>query len=142
MIWLKLKSLTTNVMHNEEKIYKIIRFIIIGGFNTIHNLLWFSIFGLLNINYIVSYVLAYAICMVISYYLNCLFVFKTPPTLKKFIAFPLSSIPNFIISSLAIVFLVDGLHWNKYIANLCSAVIAIPITYVIVHFILTQKKKK
>lgn len=129
------------VLNSNDKIYNIIRFVLIGGFNTFHNLFWFTMFSLLNINYIASYVTAYIICIVISFYLNCFFVFKTPPTLKKLALFPLSSIPNFIISSLSIILLVDGLHINKYIANVLSALIAIPITYVIVNIILKDKKK-
>lgn len=114
------------------------KFALVGGLNTvIHNLIYLSLIHL-NINYVYSTIIAFSISLIFSFYLNCYFTYKIKPTLKKFILFPISYLPNLFMQLVGIVFIVEVLRISKYLSGLLSSVIAIPLTYVIMSFILKR----
>jgi putative flippase GtrA len=57
--------------------------------------------------YLVAHVLAFATAMVMSYLRNSYFTFRTSPTLRKFLLFPLSNATNFAVRTFGLYLLVD-----------------------------------
>lgn len=73
--------------------YEVIKFIIVGGINTFnYYVVYLILLKLLGINYLVSHVSGFVVSFIISYYLNCYFVYKVKPTWRKFIQFPLTQL--------------------------------------------------
>lgn len=68
--------------------YEIIKFIIVGGINTLDYYIVYLLFlELFKVNYMISHIIGFIVSFIISYYLNCYFVYKVKPTLKKFLSF-------------------------------------------------------
>ena len=75
--------------------FEIIKFIIVGGINTLnYYIVYLLLLKLFHVNYMISHIAGFLVSFVISYYLNCYFVYKVRPTLKKFLSFPLTQVIN------------------------------------------------
>jgi putative flippase GtrA len=120
---------------------RIIRFAIVGALNTGTFYVLYLLFEKF-LPYFVAYTVAFVLAMIGSYFLNCYFTFKVKPTWKKFLLFPLSNAANYVITSVGLVVLVHALNMNKTIAPLVAAAVAIPITYVVVQYLLVDLHKK
>lgn len=86
-----------------------------------------------------AHINSFLLSMIGSFYLNSYFTYKTRPTLKKFLQFPLTYIVNISITSVAMWVFVDLLTLNKNLAPLLATVLAIPFTYAISKIILTKE---
>ena len=65
--------------------YEIIKFVIVGGINTLdYYLVYLILLKLLHIHYMVSHIIGFIVSFIISYYLNCYFVYRVKPTLEIF----------------------------------------------------------
>lgn len=112
-------------------------FVVIGVINTIvYNSLY--LLGLNKINYLLSSILAYIISMTVSFLLNCKFNYKIKPTIKKYIKFPLSGIPTFLMQTVGLSLFVEFLLVPEKFAGLLSSIIAIPFSYIIMNLILKK----
>ncbi|KAF5074889.1 Bacterial membrane protein YfhO [anaerobic digester metagenome] len=120
--------------------HSLLRFILIGVFNTFHFWLWYNLFLKLSIAYPVAFTLGFVLSMIGSFFLNTYFTFKTKPTLKKFIRFPLTTLPNYLISQAGLWLLVEQLHLAKNISGLLASLAAIPVTYLVTRLILTREE--
>jgi putative flippase GtrA len=83
-----LKKCVKNIKENKMKItqtqYEVIKFIIVGGINTVnYYIVYLLLLKILGVNYLVSHITGFIVAFVISYYLNCYFVYKVKPTWKK-----------------------------------------------------------
>ncbi|MCS4486256.1 GtrA family protein [Staphylococcus americanisciuri] len=126
-------------MMRSDRLYEIIRFIIVGGLNTVnYYIVYLILLHLFHIQYLISHLVGFVVAFIISYYLNCYFVYKVKPTLKKFLAFPLTQVVNMGVQTLLIYLFVDFLHFNESIAPFVGLVVTIPITYVLSKYILTK----
>jgi putative flippase GtrA len=115
------------------------RFVIVGFINTFNYYVFYLLFThLLSIDYLIAHILGFLISMVGSFYLNSYYTYKTKPTLKKFLHFPLTYVLNIVISTSAIYILVDMLGMNKDVSPLLASVIAIPFTFFASKLILTK----
>ncbi|HAM80632.1 MAG TPA: GtrA family protein [Ornithinibacillus sp.] len=94
---------------------------------------------IINSPYIISHSLGYLISMVGSFYLNCYFTYKTKPTLKKFLQFPLTYIVNYSVTTFSLFIFVDLLNWGEFFAPLLASIIPIPFTFILSKWILTNK---
>src|SRR5699024_12342941 len=93
---------------DRKLIYEILRFIIVGGINTLnYYILYLILLRLFSIEYLISHILAFVMSFIISFYLNCYFVYKVKPTLKKFLAFPLTQVINMGTQTLLLYLLVQ-----------------------------------
>ena len=91
--------------------YEIIKFVIVGGINTLdYYLVYLILLKLLHIHYMVSHIIGFIVSFIISYYLNCYFVYRVKPTLKKFLSFPLTQVVHMGMQSL---FLYIFVRWLK-----------------------------
>lgn len=118
---------------------EIAKFVIVGFINTFDYYVLYLFFnGLVHIYYLIAHILAFLLSMIGSFYMNSYFTYKTKPTLKKFLQFPLTYIVNITVSTSAIYILVHLMHMNKDVAPLLAAGIAIPFTFVISRKILKK----
>lgn len=117
--------------------HPVVRFILIGVFNTLHFWLWYNLFLTLSIGYPVAFTMGFILSMIGSFFLNTYFTFKTKPTWKKFIRFPLTTLPNYVISQVGLWILVEKLGFQKNISGLLASLLAIPVTYFVTKYILT-----
>jgi putative flippase GtrA len=92
--------------------------------------------------YLVAHVIAFVLAMIGSYFLNCRFTFRTKPTWRKFLLFPLSNASNFVITSLGLYLLVDVWHFNDRVSPLIAAMVAIPITFVVARYVLVGQEER
>ena len=121
---------------------EIIRFVIVGGLNTLNYYVLYLLFtNLLNINYQISHIMAFFISMVGSFFFNTYFTYKIKPTLKKFFQFPLTYVVNVTVTTLSIYILVDLLDLDKNISPLLASLVAIPFTFLTSKRILVGKSQ-
>ncbi|HCG76259.1 MULTISPECIES: GtrA family protein [Staphylococcus] len=117
--------------------YEIIKFVIVGGINTLnYYIVYLLLLKLLNVNYLVSHVTGFIVSFIISYYLNCYFVYKVKPTLKKFLSFPLTQVVNMGMQTLLLYIFVQWFHISSEIAPFVGLVITIPITFILSKWLL------
>jgi putative flippase GtrA len=86
--------------------------------------------------YLVAHVLAFAFCVVISFFLNCAFTFRVSPTWRRFIRFPLSTLTTFIVMTAGVTVLVEQLGANPNVAAFFSSLVAVPVSYAISRMLL------
>jgi putative flippase GtrA len=120
---------------------RIVRFGVVGVINTG---VYYGLYLILRtvLPYLAAHVIAFALAMVGSYFLNCWFTFRTRPTLRKFLLFPLSNATNFTITSLGLYLLVDVGHLNETISPLIAAAAAIPVTYLVARYVLVDRDER
>ncbi|MFB7918630.1 GtrA family protein [Streptomyces sp. NPDC056061] len=109
---------------------QMVRFAVVGVVNTA------TYYGcyllLLNpLPYIAAHVAAFALSMTGSFFLNCRFTYRTRPTWRKFLLFPLTNAANFVITTGGVYLLVDVAGLGSRYAPPVAAAAAIPITFVV-----------
>ncbi|QLK85859.1 GtrA family protein [Staphylococcus sp. 17KM0847] len=124
-------------MTQDSRLLEIIRFIIVGGINTVnYYIVYLILLHLFHVQYIISHLIGFCTAFVISYYLNCYFVYKVQPTLKKFLAFPFTQVVNMGTQTLLIFIFVHYFQFNESIAPFVGLIVTIPITYILSKYIL------
>lgn len=118
-----------------------IRFAVVGVINTINYYAIYLLLMYLDIVYLISHSAAFIISMVGSYFLNCYFTYKTKPTLKKFLQFPLTYVVNYTVSTSSLFIFVDLFKMNEFFAPFISMLLPIPFTYLTSKWILTKGEK-
>jgi putative flippase GtrA len=86
--------------------------------------------------YLVAHLVALTLSMVVSFFLNCYWTFRTRPTWRKFLVFPLTNATNYVLITVGVVVLVEWLHVGQRIAPLLAAVAAIPVTFLLSRWVL------
>ncbi|PTF93431.1 GtrA family protein [Staphylococcus chromogenes] len=93
--------------------YELIRFVIVGGINTVnYYVVYLLLLYGLHIHYLVSHIIGFVVSFIISYYLNCYFVYRVRPTLKKFLAFPLTQVVTMCMQTLLILVFLISFHFQ------------------------------
>lgn len=113
----------------------VLAFCLVGLVNTLVSYLVY-LAGRLVLPYMVAFVLGWVVGVVVSFLLNCWFTYRVKPTLRGFVLFPLSSLPNIVLSSAGVLLMVEVLGWDQRIAPLVATVLAIPVSYLIARTIL------
>lgn len=119
---------------NRQKLYQFIRFCVVGVGNTAVYYVAYRLF-LLVFPYLAAHVLGWCVATVFSFFMNAWFTFKVRPTIKRFLAFPLSSLVNLAVSTAASVLLVSGLNVSERWGTLVAGILAIPFTYLAMRFV-------
>jgi putative flippase GtrA len=113
-------------------IREFIRFAIVGCINTgtyyVLYLLFNEVFGW---NYLPSHITAFILSMIGSFYLNSYYTYKTKPTLKKFLQFPLTYVVNITVSTLFLYVFVHIFKMSELIAPIISVFFTIPFTFML-----------
>ncbi|HDZ6328493.1 TPA: flippase GtxA [Staphylococcus aureus] len=116
---------------------EILKFIIVGGINTlIYYVVYLLLLKLLHIEYMISHITGFIVAFVISYYLNCYFVYRVKPTWRKFISFPITQIVNISLQTVLLYVFVSWLNLPAEIAPFAGLIITIPITFILSKWIL------
>ncbi|HGZ9515564.1 TPA: flippase GtxA [Staphylococcus aureus] len=116
---------------------EILKFIIVGGINTLnYYVVYLLLLKLLHIEYMISHITGFLVAFVISYYLNCYFVYRVKPTWRKFISFPITQIVNVSLQTVLLYVFVSWLNLPAEIAPFAGLVITIPITFILSKWIL------
>ena len=93
----------------------------------------------LLVPYFVAHLLALAVAMVGSFFLNCYWTFRTRPTWRKFALFPLTNATNYVMITVGVVVLVEWLGVASRIAPLIAAAAAIPVTFLLSRTVLAGR---
>ena len=116
---------------------EILKFIIVGGINTLnYYVVYLLLLKLLHIEYMISHITGFIVAFVISYYLNCYFVYRVKPTWRKFISFPITQIVNIRLQTVLLYVFVSWLNLPAEIAPFAGLIITIPITFILSKWIL------
>ena len=104
-------------------------FVLIGVFNTLSGSLFATLYSLaLNVN--IAFICGYITSLIIAFFLNSKLNFRKKISLRRFIKFIVSYIPNFIIQNLIVIIFYNNLEWNKIITYFLAAIIGVPVTFV------------
>lgn len=117
---------------------EIVRFGLVGVVNT---LVYYASYLLLvlALPYLVAHVLAFGVAMTTSFFLNCRFTYRTRPTWRKFLLYPLTVAANFLITTVGVAVLVELLDVDERVAPLIAAVAAIPLTFLATRAVLVGR---
>nr|WP_265579850.1 GtrA family protein [Streptomyces spongiae] len=86
---------------------------------------------LLRLPYLAAHVLAFALSMTGSFFLNARFTYRIRPTWRKFLLFPLSNATNFLVTTSGVYLIVDVLHASSRLAPLVASGAAVPVTFAV-----------
>ncbi|GAA3013493.1 GtrA family protein [Streptomyces drozdowiczii] len=109
---------------------QLIRFVLVGAVNT--GTYYGCYLLLLHVlPYLAAHALAFALSMTGSFFLTSYVTYRTRPTWRKFLLFPLTNAANFVITTGGVYLLVDLAGFSSRYAPLAAAAAAIPLTFVI-----------
>ncbi|MFF8958955.1 GtrA family protein [Streptomyces sp. NPDC014894] len=109
---------------------QLVRFALVGAVNT--GTYYGLYLILLNwLPYVAAHVAAFALSMIGSFFLTSYFTYRTRPTWRKFLLFPLTNAANFAVTTAGVYLLVDVLGLGSRYAPLIASAAAIPITFVV-----------
>ncbi|MBB5953613.1 putative flippase GtrA [Saccharothrix tamanrassetensis] len=122
------------------KLGRIVRFGLVGVLNTG---VYYGLYLLLRqiVPYLAAHVAAFLLAMVGSYFLNCYFTFRTKPSLRTFLLFPLSNVTNFVVTTTGLYVLVTWLRVDQGIAPLLASAVAIPFTFIVAQLVLLGRQE-
>ncbi|MFG2266139.1 GtrA family protein [Streptomyces sp. NPDC048720] len=109
---------------------QMVTFAVVGAVNTA---VYYGLYLLFLhwLPYLGAHVLAFALSMVGSFFLNARFTYRTRPTWRKFLLFPLTNATNFLVITAGVYVIVDVLHAGNRFAPLLASAAAIPVTFVV-----------
>lgn len=117
---------------------RMVRFAIVGVANTASYYLCYLLLREL-MPYLVAHLIAFVLSMIGSFFLNCYFTFRQRPTWRRFLLFPLSTMTNFVVTTVGLYLLVRFAGMDERIAPLVAASVAIPVTFVVTKLILVGR---
>ncbi|MEU2155712.1 GtrA family protein [Streptomyces sp. NPDC019396] len=108
--------------------WQIVRFALVGAVNTGT---YYGCYLLLltRLPYIAAHTFAFALSMTGSFFMNAYFTYRTRPTWRKFLLFPLTNAANFVITTAGVYLLVGIGGFSERWSPLAAAAAAIPITF-------------
>ncbi|MEU8524643.1 MULTISPECIES: GtrA family protein [Streptomyces] len=110
--------------------WQVVRFALVGAVNTGTYYGLYLLFGL-RLPYLAAHVLAFLLSMVGSFFLTSYFTYRTRPTWRKFLLFPLTNAANFVITTVGVYVLVDLAGLSARYAPLIAAAGAVPVTFLL-----------
>ncbi|MFD4598454.1 GtrA family protein [Streptomyces sp. NPDC058464] len=117
---------------------QIITFALVGVVNTATYYGLYLLF-LMYLPYLAAHILAFLLSMIGSFFLNARFTYRTRPTWRKFLLFPLTNATNFVITTVGVYVIVDMLHVGSKFAPLMASAAAIPVTFVVSRWVMLPK---
>ncbi|MBB3086104.1 GtrA family protein [Geodermatophilus sabuli] len=117
----------------------VVRFAAVGVVNTG---VYYGTYLLLRtvMHYLAAHLSAIAVAMVVSFFLNCYWTFRTRPTWRKFALWPLTNATNYVMTTVGVVVLVEWVGLGERIAPLVAAAAAIPVTYLLSRRLLAGRR--
>lgn len=116
------------------------RFLLVGFSNTLFAYLVFVLFIQL-LNYNIAYTISFAMTIILSYFLNSLYVFKEKLSVRKFFQFPLVYLIQYLFGVVLLNILNVYFHTSNYINMLIVTILSIPLTFFFSKRIIYTKKQ-
>ena len=124
---------------DRSNLIEFLKYAIVGCINTADYYLSYLIFmDIFKFSYKISFVMGYVVSIVGSYFLNTYFTYKQKPSVKKFLIFPLTYVPNFIIQYVGMSLLVDRINMSRKVAPVITALVATPITFFVTKYVIKK----
>ncbi|KUL35649.1 sugar transferase [Streptomyces sp. NRRL F-4489] len=92
--------------------------------------------------YFAAYSAAFAVSLTGSFFLNTYFTYRTRPSWRKFLLFPLTQATNYAVQSAGLVALVSWLGMDSRAAPLAAALLALPVTFAVSRRILRPPARR
>jgi putative flippase GtrA len=92
--------------------------------------------------YPVAHAVAFLLSMTGAFFLHARFTYRTRPTWRKFALFPLGNVTNAAVTTAGIWLQVDVLGLDSTLAPLPAAAVAVPVTFVLSHSIMTDRPRR
>jgi putative flippase GtrA len=130
------------IVHKSKlNITPFIKFVFVGGFNTLN---YYSLYLILVffIPYLYAHLIAFIYSAFVSYFLTSIFTFNEKPNIKTFLAFPITIVPNLVLSTLGSYVLVTTGIIDEKFASIFMMIIIIPVTFIISKIVFKNKKEK
>ncbi len=115
-----------------------IRFLFSGGLNTILTYLLYLLL-LHFFSYKISYTLCFLTGIVIAYFLNRIFVFRSSAGWRTVALLPLVYLIQYLAGLGIILLWVEVLNWSVFFAPLVAVIITIPVTFMLSYLIFNKK---
>ncbi len=119
-----------------------IKFSVIGVINTAFNYLCYSSLVLLGLHYFFANTVAWVLGILLSYFLNSRFVFKSSPNraavIKTYIVYGIS----YAVTMLGLAFFIDFLHVSEFIAPLIMLLFSVPFNFLAMKFWAMKKQPR
>lgn len=116
------------------------RFIIIGLLNTLNYYVIYTALLWSGLPYMLSHLGGFVLAFIISYFLNCHFVYRVRPAWSSFLKFPLTQVVNMGMQTLLLFVFVGIFSWNEIIAPLPVLIVTVPVTYTITRWVLKDEE--
>ncbi|GGT34955.1 GtrA family protein [Streptomyces purpureus] len=109
---------------------QILRFALVGVVNTAT---YYALYLLLKnwLPYVAAHAAAFVLSMTGSFFLTTYVTYRTRPTWRKFLLFPLTNATNFVVTTAGVYLLVDLAGLSDRYAPLLAAAAAIPVTFLV-----------
>ncbi len=121
--------------------WKLPKYLIAGALNTgLTYLLYLMLVKVMP--YIWAYSLTFAAGIVLGYFLNALWVFKSRLQWQSILSYPLAYLINYVLGVLLLWLLVEQLRLPKEIAPLVVVIISLPIMYATTKLIFRRRKSE
>ena len=124
---------------NRQLLGQVLRFGLVGVVNTAT---YYACYLLLRevAPYLLAHVVAFATSTVGSFFLNSYVTYRTRPTWRRFLLFPLTVLVNFTVTTVGVALLVEVVGLDERPAPLVAALTAIPFTFVATRYVLTSPR--
>ncbi|KAA1036948.1 GtrA family protein [Macrococcus equipercicus] len=116
-----------------------VKFVLVGLVNTANYYIVYLILLTLGLPYLASHITGFLAAFVVSYFLNCYYVYQVQPTVKTFLQFPLTQVVNMGLQSALLYVFVALLHISPALAPFPALIITVPVTYVLSKKILVKE---
>lgn len=127
------------------------RFLIGGGVNTVMGGILiplvmrqfgFGTFALIGISIDTPLTIGYLVWFSFAYLIQIKFVFNSRFELKRYLIYPFSQIPNYLINSIFLYVFNTLLVLPSFISYVLAAILAVPVMFIIVRLIVKTKPLK
>lgn len=115
------------------------RFLCAGIFNTLATYVIYLL-CLQVMHYGLAYTIAYVSGIVFNFLLNTKYVFKSHPSLKRFICYLLVYLCQYLLGLILLWLLVTVLSINPHYAPFIVIMVTVPVIYILAKHLLTHKK--
>jgi putative flippase GtrA len=119
----------------------LIKYLIVGGSNTVISLLLYYLLLKIGINYLVANALCFVVGVLLGYTLNTLIVFKGSLYFKSLIKYSTIYLFSLVFSSGALFILVHYFELNKMLAQILVTMIVTVLNYVLIKTIVFNREK-
>ena len=111
---------------------KVITYLIIGGTNTLINLLIFYIFLQFGINYLIANVFCFIIGVLLGYILNTLIVFKNKLHFAALLKYSTVYLSSMVVNIVLLFGLVHYGELNKMLAQIVTTAVVTVVNYLLI----------